>query len=80
MIVLLINLIFKGDGGSPLVCPIKGNPSQYVQAGIVSWGIGCGQDGIPGVYANVAYLKPWIDEKMRQWNLDNSEYRYRDYR
>ena len=28
----------KGDGGSPLVCPIDGVPNQYYQAGIVTWG------------------------------------------
>lgn len=31
----------KGDGGSPLVCPIPGKHEQYYQAGIVAWGIGC---------------------------------------
>lgn len=32
----------KGDGGSPLVCPIPGTLNRYYQAGIVAWGIGCG--------------------------------------
>merc|ERR1712226_861775 len=35
----------KGDGGSPLVCPSKYDPNTYVQAGIVAWGIGCGENG-----------------------------------
>lgn len=30
----------KGDGGSPLVCPVKGVEGYYYQAGIVAWGIG----------------------------------------
>merc|ERR1712172_7902 len=33
----------KGDGGSPLVCQSKFDPTSYVQAGIVAWGIGCGE-------------------------------------
>lgn len=37
----------KGDGGSPLVCPIPGTHNRYYQAGIVAWGIGCG-DQTPG--------------------------------
>lgn len=37
----------KGDGGSPLVCPIAGQPDRYYQAGMVAWGIGCG-DETPG--------------------------------
>ncbi|KAH8244442.1 hypothetical protein KR026_009850 [Drosophila bipectinata] len=59
----------KGDGGSPLVCPIKGQPNRFKSAGIVAWGIGCGEVNIPGVYANVAQLRPWIDSKLKLWNI-----------
>ncbi|XP_046748894.1 phenoloxidase-activating factor 2 isoform X2 [Diprion similis] len=65
----------KGDGGSPLVCPLKSDPTRYVQAGIVAWGIGCGEKRVPGVYANVARLRAWIDEQMVFNNLDISTYR-----
>merc|ERR1711989_283978 len=51
----------KGDGGSPLVCPSKYDPNTYVQTGIVAWGIGCGEDGTPGVYADVSQASCWID-------------------
>merc|ERR1711910_210125 len=54
----------KGDGGSPLVCPSKYNPNTYVQAGIVAWGIGCGESGTPGVYASVSKALCWIDYAM----------------
>lgn len=27
----------KGDGGSPLVCPVDGEVDRYYQAGIVAW-------------------------------------------
>jgi len=54
----------KGDGGSPLVCPSKYEPNTYVQSGIVAWGIGCGEDNTPGVYASVAKGVCWIDYAM----------------
>merc|ERR1711962_1267201 len=54
----------KGDGGSPLVCASKYDPSTYVQAGVVAWGIGCGEDNIPGVYASVPEAVCWIDYAM----------------
>merc|ERR1712080_561944 len=56
--------ICKGDGGSPLVCPSKTFPNRYVQAGIVAWGIGCGEQGIPGVYGDVAKGVCFIDHAM----------------
>merc|ERR1712154_549298 len=51
----------KGDGGSPLVCPSYFDPDTYIQAGIVAWGVGCGEDGTPGVYADVSQASCWID-------------------
>jgi hypothetical protein len=50
----------KGDGGGPLVCPSKSNPGQYEQAGIVAWGLGCGEN-TPGVYADVTLALRFID-------------------
>ncbi|KAL7299625.1 hypothetical protein TKK_0007387 [Trichogramma kaykai] len=63
-----------GDGGSPLVCPSKRNPERYVQAGIVAWGIGCGQANVPGVYADVAKSRRWIDQTLARLNIDTSSY------
>lgn len=66
----------RGDGGSPLVCPIAGTQDQYYQAGIVAWGIECGQNGIPGVYANVAAFRSWIDENLAIRNYDKYHYEF----
>lgn len=66
----------KGDGGSPLVCPIGGKGDRYFQAGIVAWGIGCGENEVPGVYVNLALFRDWIDEQVKANNFDISAYQY----
>ncbi|CAO1429879.1 unnamed protein product [Diamesa tonsa] len=55
----------KGDGGSPLVCPVPGNEGYFYQAGIVAWGIGCGENNTPGAYTNVALFADWIENKIK---------------
>lgn len=47
-----------GDSGGPLV--IRGRDGQWVQAGIVSWGDGCGEPKKPGAYTRVSKMRPWI--------------------
>uniref|UniRef100_W8B205 Phenoloxidase-activating factor 2 n=1 Tax=Ceratitis capitata TaxID=7213 RepID=W8B205_CERCA len=64
----------KGDGGSPLMCPDLNNPGRYLQAGVVSWGIECGVENIPGVYADVPSLRKWIDEKLTAKGIDTKYY------
>jgi hypothetical protein len=55
-----------GDGGSSLVCPSLSRTGTYVAAGLVSWGLGCGQEGVPGVYAHVGGQGGtcWIDYEV----------------
>merc|ERR1711915_322052 len=47
----------QGDSGGPMVCGEE-------LVGIVSWGIGCGRKGYPGVYTEVSYFMDWITETM----------------
>lgn len=55
-----------GDGGSPLVCPLRDDPSRYVQVGVVAWGIECGRLGLPGAYSDVFKAGPWIDAVLNE--------------
>jgi len=60
-------LLVQGDGGGPLICAMKGqsNQKKYIQVGIVSWGIGCGDENVPGVYSSVAANSQWINKELK---------------
>ncbi|XP_055598828.1 phenoloxidase-activating factor 2-like [Uranotaenia lowii] len=60
-----------GDGGSPLVCEDVDQPNKYYQAGIVAWGVGCGQAGVPGVYTKNSLYTNWIQQQLEVRNSDN---------
>ncbi|DAZ95194.1 TPA: hypothetical protein N0F65_013039 [Lagenidium giganteum] len=55
-----------GDSGGPLTID---NDSVPVQVGVVSWGLGCGAENTPGVYARVSKHRDFIDRSARghQW-------------
>ncbi|XP_039620613.1 CUB and peptidase domain-containing protein 2-like [Polypterus senegalus] len=59
----------QGDSGGPLVC--KMTDTTWVQAGIVSFGLGCARPGIPGVYVQVTDYSQWIQSKVPQVQLYN---------
>ncbi|KRT86665.1 Trypsin [Oryctes borbonicus] len=48
----------KGDSGGPLLHQLDNE--RWVVIGIVSWGIGCGNKGKPGLYTRVNNYIPWI--------------------
>ncbi len=53
-----------GDSGGPLVAPTA--DKSYVQVGIVSWGVQCGNPALPGVYSRISQFTSWIHDTMAQ--------------
>lgn len=54
----------QGDSGGPLL--INSDVDDKLEIiGIVSWGVGCGRPGYPGVYTRVTKYLDWIQKNMR---------------
>jgi len=52
----------QGDSGGPFFS--NESPETRELLGVVSWGIGCGRAGYPGVYTEVSHFVEWITETM----------------
>ncbi|GIX97412.1 phenoloxidase-activating factor 2 [Caerostris darwini] len=64
----------KGDGGGPLVCYRK--DKSYALAGIVSWGIDCGQPGVPGGYYIILFAQNKVMRHISFRTTDIKELRF----
>jgi len=54
----------QGDSGGPMIG--RDNAGEWVQVGIVSWGLGCARDGYPGVYTQISAFRDAIEKAIHQ--------------
>lgn len=52
----------QGDSGGPLM--VSDRNGSFYQAGIVSWGEGCGRLNKFGVYTRVSTIQPWVADRL----------------
>lgn len=57
----------QGDSGGPLVCPTSNN--TWVQAGVVSFGLGCAKPNHPGIYTRVSSFATTIRSTVPEAQL-----------
>ena len=60
----------QGDSGGPLVAIVNGKSTLV---GVTNFGLGCGQKGLPGVYASLRGHASWIDSNIARYN-NNENY------
>ncbi len=56
----------QGDSGGPQMFQMANG--RWAVVGIVSWGIGCADPGVPGIYTRVSNYVDWINQRVDHEN------------
>ncbi|MCF6441196.1 serine protease [Pseudoalteromonas luteoviolacea] len=56
----------SGDSGGPLI--VK-RDSEWIQVGVVNFGVSCGKNGHPSVFADIANLSDWLFGKNLEFGF-----------
>ncbi|XP_054611779.1 serine protease 33 [Dunckerocampus dactyliophorus] len=65
----------QGDSGGPLVCQMVNG--TWVQAGVVSFGLGCAEANQPGVYARLTSYSSFIRDNIPEVQLYGRAHQHR---
>ena len=68
-----------GDSGGPLL--VRGEDDKPQLYGLVSWGVGCGEPGLPGIYTRVGAYVDWIattEEQIKAMGRSRAKSKVKD--
>ena len=68
----------QGDSGGPLT--YRDTNGVHTLVGLVSWGVGCARDGVPGVYTRLTFMMEWIRKVSKIDNDGKDEDQFCDDR
>ncbi|XP_017047754.1 phenoloxidase-activating factor 2 [Drosophila ficusphila] len=60
--------------GVPLMCPLSSHDDRFILAGLLTRTARCDGPQLLGIYTNVKVYRQWIDQKLRERDLDIRQY------